>query len=44
MSASKRSLATRGEEEGGVWRRQGETNGRVSKFPNMVDETGTARE
>lgn len=27
-----------------VWRRQGKTNGRVSKFPNMVEEIDTTRE
>lgn len=27
-----------------VWRRQGETIGRVSNFPNMVVDTDTTRE
>lgn len=26
-----------------VWRRQGETNGRLSKFPDMVEEIETIR-
>lgn len=28
----------------GVWRRQGEASGRVSKFPYMVEEIGATRE